>query len=185
MIGDVDGFMLHMRTISNSNSGAIVIHVEVPTRIGTQTQDPNPVAMLWGDANSSSFSTGSTTLGYSGGVAMVGQDGVFRKYRTLCRSLMGDGASGYVFGTNMTNPIYGFNPLQNGIMTSGGLLCSIGQVGQYSYARARLRNVRFTGAFVPPYHRIGNSGEWLHITNGVLWPWDNTILPLNLMQNGF
>jgi hypothetical protein len=184
MIGDVDGILLHDRTTSSeTSSGGSGLHLEVPTRLYAQAQDTNPIAiMLFGNEG---MDTTSTTNRYGGGFWMMCPDQTVRKHRTICRALMGDGYPGFVFGQNMTTPQLGFNTFKNTVLTSDIFVCNVGVIGQYTYARARLRYARLASAAIPSYHRIGNSGEWLHLTNGICWPWDNTILPMNLMQNGF
>ena len=74
---------------------------------------------------------------------------------------------------------------QLGVLTSEGVLQSV-TADQYSFARTRIRNVRFCGTVLQNYFRVTSGGQqWIYLTNGVLWPWDNTILPFNMMQAGF
>jgi hypothetical protein len=68
-------------------------------------------------------------------------------------------------------------------MMSDALLSS-NNAGQYALARARLRRTRFISPIIPQMQRLGDNGEWLHVGVGILWPWDNAILPSTIFVNG-
>jgi hypothetical protein len=56
--------------------------------------------------------------------------------------------------------------------------------GIFHMNRVRLRRWRWTPRDIPQYTRLGNNGEWLMAYLGVTWPWDNAILPRNLLASG-
>jgi hypothetical protein len=65
-------------------------------------------------------------------------------------------------------------------MTTDGIL-NLTLAGQMSPSRARLRHVRFTVATLQRGARVGDPitqpNGWVNVSNGVLWPWDDSIMP--------
>jgi len=184
MIADKDYFILHVRSAVNSGSTGSGCHIEIPQRVYTQAQDPNPITlMVYGLFG---LSSGSSTAGYGPGFVMRNFDNTTGKQRTLTRSLWGDiTLAAMAFGGNMTDSRYSYYALSNKAITTEGLLSCVGTATQFSAARVRLRSVRFCSSAVPSYTRLGDQGQYLHLTNGVCVPWDNTILGYNLMPLGF
>ena len=165
-------------------------HVEIPQRLYPQGVDPNPIAgMIWGTTY---INTTQTTENYGGGWKMhtpvLPSTGTFGQYTTLVRSPVSEyfpGAASRQFGTTgqmgaffsgRWNGIF-FNPYLSKFYVSDVLLANLGTLGQYSLSRARIRRFRVTSQVPPQYTRMGSSGEWLHVINGVIWPWDNAVLP--------
>lgn len=188
MIGDVDFLMLHIRSSNQIGGGSIgsILHIESPYRLYTAGQDPNPfTGMVSGVAG---LYTSSGNSNYGGGFHMMGTDNVTRGCYTLVKCLAGDSnvlGQNLVPGQGLTDPFLGFNVFNGTVISSEALLALTGVSTQWNMARAKLKNVRFSGTFMPSYHRIGNNGQFIHLTNGICWPWDNTILPFNLMPQGF
>jgi len=122
---------------------------------------------------------------------MVGYDNVTRICQLITKNLVGDGGSTsnpsnslpYTIGPNLTAPVMQ-QAIQGKILYSDALMASISAAGQYSLARARLTNIAFTSNSLPSFHLIGDSGEFIHVGNGVLWPWDGSVLPYNLLPLG-
>jgi hypothetical protein len=182
MIGDKDHFLIMAKSPNSSASGSAGLHIEIPARLYTQAQDTNPITIM--PIVNEVASSGTSGSCYYSKFSMKGADGTTRTYKLLTRSTWGDGGTG-MYGTNLTNSAAVMNDYWTGILMSDGILSCTGTAGQFSLARCRLRNVKFLGAFLPNYQRIGNSGEWIHINNGILWPWDNSQMPVNLMPLGF
>ena len=89
--------------------------------------------------------------------------------------------------SNVTNGVTNgafYNTYQNKFLFSDVLLSNPTVASHYQLGRVRLRRVRALPPIVPQFERVGNSGEWLHVANGVMWPWDNSILPYNLFLGG-
>jgi hypothetical protein len=186
MIGDKDFFMMHVKSTNQIGGGGSIMHIECPYRLYTSGQDPNPfTGMISGVAGLYTNGGGSN---YGGGFRMTGTDNSTRTAYTLVKCLAGDANNfnyGLVPGQSLTDPFLGFNVFNGTVVSSEALLAFTGDPTQWNMARAKLKNVRFSGPFMPAYHRIGNNGQFIHLTNGICWPWDNTILPFNLMPQGF
>jgi hypothetical protein len=197
MIADSDFLMLHDKSGNNGgfaspNTGSIM-HIETPYRLYPRNNDPNPLAIMIDGLNG--FNTAGNNSGiffnYGGGFTMVGTDSVTRNHTTLVKCLAGDGpfnggvVGGTLPGQNLNIPVVGFNPYNGTATSSECVLSTYSTPGQYCLARCKLKNVRISGIYMPSYHRIGNAGQFIHLTSGVCWPWDNTILPFNLMLGGF
>lgn len=176
--------------VQGSASAGSGFHIEVPKRLYGQEFDPNPIAWVtWSNAAPSQVSDT-----YYDGFMMVCLDGEIRRWKTLVRSPGGTGVrmdyigSGQDFAgqwQQFTTPGFRFGSISysredNTYITSDGLL-SLNVSGQFSAGRARLRRVRFMTANLLRGGRIGDPLKdpygWVYVSNGVLWPWDNTLLP--------
>jgi hypothetical protein len=139
-----------------------------------------------------SLKTNNTGGSYGGGWVMKSHESDsggnvngpgMRNYRTLVKALRGDGTPD-VFGQNMTNFTLGYNTIAGTVPESNGILGLPGVPGQFSLARVQLRSCIFTGTHIPAYHRLGTNGSFIQIQNGICWPWDNTIVPQQLLFYG-
>jgi len=187
MIGDKTFLIAHLKENDLSQRNLhLNIHFEIPQRLYQTQQDLHPVAILTETVFTGSLFTSSPSASYGGGFVMrthTSDSVTARKYRTLVKALRGDGLPD-VFGQNLTNYNLGYNTIAGTIPISDGLLCLPGVPTQFALSRVRLRTVKFTGTHVPPYHRIGLNGEFIQIQNGICWPWDNTIIPQQLLPFG-
>lgn len=159
-------------------------HIEVPQRLYPMPLDPNPLAvMAWGHGGPYTTSLNS---GYGQFVTMHNPpDNTLITYRGLTRRFFGtDDANSPANGTNgRFNGAY-FNQFNNKFLFMDMILANA-SAGQYQLARVRMRRVRILPPIIPAFERIGNNGEWIHIGNGVLWPWDNSLLPYDLFLGGY
>lgn len=198
MIADKTFMINHIREQDLfQTNGHIEWHFEIPQRLYPQGQDLHPMAILVQTLNTGLIYTSSTTLSYGGGFIMRSHSSdptTSRSYRTLVKALQGDGlmtvngsnlspAQG-VFGQDLSDFRLGFNTVAGTLPMSDGILCLPGVSNQFSLARVRLRTVKFTGTHVPKYHRIGLNGEFIQMQNGICWPWDNAIVPVQLLLFG-
>lgn len=185
LIAHVKGFLGGVQ----GNFPGTGFHVEVPTRLYSFDNDPNPVSwLLWDNQTPSQIA--ST---YYNGFNMVCRDGQVRKWTTLVRSPMGTGNNssytGNAYGTGQWQQFglpawrfasIGYDLDDDQYITTDGIL-SLSTDSQFSVARARLRRVRFSSADLPTGARIGDpiteTGGWVHFINGILLPWDNSALP--------
>lgn len=192
LIGAQDFLLTHVKLSGAGNNKGAGFHLEVPQRLYPQVNDPNPVvAMIYGTG----LNINSTTSVYGGGFsAFHPPDGTTRAWRGLLRSLSGDYWNGLQYGGSNTpssvsngryNELY-FNLFQNKFIMNDFALGNNFDIGTGGFAaiRLKLRRVRWTANIIPAFQRLGDHGEWVHIQNGVLWPWDNGILPYNLLQAG-
>jgi len=182
MAADPAFFWAHYKDI-NSGDGSSYIHVEIPTRLYSQTADTNPMVCLnrGGVFNGSVFAIGTSSgqnFGY--GFLMKGTDGVIRTHYTLAKSLAGDGSP--IFGVNLTDFRIAFNTSKGAVLASDVLLHLPGVINQFSLGRVKLRTLKYTSTPLPLYHRFGTPGgtQWLNVQGGTAMIWDNTILPSNL-----
>jgi hypothetical protein len=200
MIADDDKTFLitHIREqdLFQSNN-RLAFHIEIPKRLYPEGVDKHPIAVLAETIFTGSLYTTSSTLSYGGGFLMRTHSGDptnIRGFRTLTKSLYADGTypnssggspSGQgTFGQSTSDYRIGYNTIAGTIPMAEGLLSQSGIANQYSFARARLRAIRFTGTHVPPHHRLGLNGEFIQLQNGICWPWDNTIIPQQLLLFG-
>lgn len=202
LIGGSDFLIAEVRS-NNLQSGTLGsgFHVEIPQRMYSATADPNPVAwMLWQASKPSQIAAS-----YYDGMNMVGRDGNVHQWTTLVRSPMGTNVrsdyTGNPYGSGQWQQFklpnsrfwsvafdsYGNSLGHTQYMTTDGVL-SLPLAGQFSLARARLRHVRFTSSTLQRGSRIGDPitdpSGWVLVSNGVLWPWDNSILPLGPWWEG-
>lgn len=185
MIADKSFFLAHMNDPAMTTATSSYIHAEIPTRLYPQANDTNPFVLMnhGGVFQASVFTATSTTDQYSGGLRVKCFDGTARAHRTLVKATAGDGNPSTP-GPSLSDVRVGYNSIKGTVLASDAVLCLLGVLGQYSLARVRVRNVRFTGIHIPSYHRIGINGSFLNIQNGIAIPWDNTILPSNLFPFG-
>lgn len=164
-------------------------HIEIPQRLYPFAFDPNPMT---GCDLAYNFSEGffASNYGYSRGfytitgdlqphegwTAIHHQAGDF--YNTTAASSLG----GYTNGTY--NNMF-FNVYTNKFFFSDALIGTAAVVGQHFLAHNRLRRVKFTAPIIPNMQRLGDNGEWLHVQNGILWPWDNALMPSTIFHQGF
>jgi hypothetical protein len=188
MCADTDFFFSHIQS-SNSNGSAgakgMYFMVTTPQRLYTQTQDPNPIAVLVGG---NGLNTANGTDSFATSFGMVGFDGITRSHQLITRNLVGDTANtnvgvGYSIGFNLDSRL-GYQSKSGQIMIGEALLSVASTAGQFSFARARIRPIRFTFGSLPQYYTVGNSGEFIHLANGLLLPWDGSILPYPILAGG-
>ncbi len=187
LIGAQDFLLCHYMGNQTAGSG---FHIEVPQRLYPQVNDPNPfVSMNFG---SEGLTTTSTTVNYGGGMkAFNPPDGTTRAFRTLVRSLTGDYFNGQVYTTSIPNNVSNgrfnemfFNIYRNKFIMFD-MMCGLPSIAlQFAALRFKLRRVRYVPPIIPTFQRFGDHGEWIHVSNGILWPWDNSVLPYNLFPAG-
>lgn len=180
LIGSQDFLLCHYKGQQPNGSG---FHIEIPQRLYPQPLDPNPITVMnWGSVPLVSTDGNQT---YGGGLYVINHpDNTTYKTLTLARTIFSD--TGTPWGSVVAGRTNGavFNSFQNKFLFSDGTLSLPAVAGQFSMCRFRLRRVRFMAPIVPQFQRIGNNGEWIHMMNGIMWPWDNTLLPYNLLLGG-
>lgn len=184
IIADKDFFIGHVKSPnSNAASGpGLYFYTIIPQRFYTLAQDPNPLVMMVGGNNLlNSVATDSQTNNF----AMVGFDGTTRLSQLMTRNFVGDGVTGttYTVGPNLSGVLSIQGRLGRAVY-SEAILSSINTAGQYSLARAKMRPIVFCSTIFPSFHLIGDNGEFIHVGNGTLWPWDGSILPYSLLPLG-
>jgi hypothetical protein len=185
MFGDKDGVILWFK--HTASAFASYIHVEAPIRTGTQVQDPNP--LLIGCEGVCTLFLSSHSNGYTN-FWMAGTDGVGRRHRMLVKCYSGDG-NGELSRPTATAGIYGDSRIAKNHILNRALMSKvvIGQCGapqsQFSLARATMRYARIISNLLPPWVMVGASNDWLHVQNGICFPWDGTILGTNLVPFGY
>lgn len=199
-IAGADFVIAECRSLVNGTQGAFSngtgFHVEVPWRLYTLAADPNPICwVMWSNALPS-----QVAATYYNGFNMVCFDGTTRAWTTLVRSPGGSGVrsdfTGNAYGTgqwqqfavpilprwaNIAFDGYGDSLLHNDQYISTDGVLSLSTPGNFSAARAKLRRVRFTAATLPKGSRLGDNitdpPGWVIVSNGVMWPWDDSLLP--------
>lgn len=182
--GSQDYLSIHSR--GSWNNAASWLHIEIPQRLYPQPLDPNVICYLNLAADS------LTQDNYNSMITPHPPDATTRFYTMFVRIPTGDNFNITFFPSPYTlrtfqngrwNNMF-FNPFTNKFIFTDGVLGLPGVANQYCMSRLRVRRVRFTVPIVPQMQRLGNLGEWLFLNDGVMWPWDNTVLPYNLFQAG-
>lgn len=187
LFADENSIIIHIAGSIISSTTSSGMYVEIPKRLYTLAQDPDPIcACSWGVE---SLTVSSSTTNLSGYWWMKCPDTVTRNHLPLTRSTQGMGTDsnaqeGLGFNNNL-NQNLGFNYPRGLAITSPVLLGHHKTAGQYALARVQLRRLRMATIGLPNYKRVGTNGEWLHLNQSILFPWDNMILPFNLMSLGF
>lgn len=182
MIADQDFFIGHIRSSNSSTTTGHYFNIITPTRMYSFAQDPNPMAILVGANN---LTTGTGTDSYSNSFFMVGTDGTTRANQLMTKNFVGDGvtSTAYTIGPNLSG-ILGIQSRLGRAITSDAIISTVATLGQYCLTRARMRPISFTSGAFASHHLFGNNGEFIHVGNGILWPWDGSILPYNLLALG-
>lgn len=186
MWGDKDGVVLWFK--HSASAFASYIHIEAPVRLASQAQDPNP--LLIGCEGVCTLYLSSHSNGYTN-FWMAGTDGVARRHRMIVKCYSGDG-NGETSRPTATASFFGDSRIAKNNILNKALMSKvvIGQVGapqaEFTLARAIMRYTRIIPNQLPPWVMVGNNGEsWLHIQNGICFPWDGTILGTNLIPFGY
>lgn len=178
--GAGDFFIAHSHCTGQSASGW---HIEIPQRLYPQGDDPNPLVIIpFADFPPTQTDSGNH---YGGGIyahnppnnSLFWYYGMGRRFFGNDQNTVGNQSNGRLNGA-------WFNTYQNKFLFTDAVGCNPQVPGQYQLARFRLRRVRFIAPIIPQFERVGNNGEWLHVLNGIMWPWDNTLLPYNLFLGG-
>lgn len=164
-------------------------HFEIPQRLYPYEYDPNPVC--FNNMAAGLYMSNQNDAGYSAFHSYT-SDNKPNVHFSSARHQMGDSFNTSIGGTgtaitDYTNGIYNhvwFNVFTNKFsFTDVALGCSV--TDQNYLARMRLRRVRFIGPIIPTLQRLGDNGEWLHVNTGILWPWDNAVLPFSIFRKGY
>lgn len=162
---------------ANTGFGSATQWWEIPKRLYPQASDPNPMVLYPESAATSFFGT----VGFqTSSMRAIGTDNVVRVVRALVRATQGDGQDAIhdtVPGATQLDPASSTNQV-NGKALSSEIMTAMLTTGQYFHSRMKLRCFRMTGAYWPKYTRFGDFGEWLHIQNGIMIPWDNALMPI-------
>ena len=179
--GAGDFFISHIHNTGQSASGW---HIEIPQRLYPQGVDPNPIVIIPYADYSISLQDGGAH--YGGGIYMHNPpNNTLMRYYGFGRRVFGiDDTNSVAFAGNGRANGAWFNPFNGKFFFTDLVIGNGDNVGQYQLARVRLRRMRAVPTIIPNITIVGDHGEWLHIFNGVMWPWDNTLLNNNLFLAG-
>lgn len=183
LFGDKDGMIAWFRTTGNGS----YVHFEAPFRLATQAQDTNP--LLIGAEGLSTLYLSSFSNGYNNWW-MRGTDGTSRRHRMIVKCLSGDG-NGEQGRPTGTVSFFGDSRISLSQRFKKTFLSKvlIGQIGspstQFALARCYMRYARICPNTLPPWVMVGDNDEWLHIQNGICFPWDGVFLGSNLIPVGY
>lgn len=190
MWADQDFFISHIRSTNSNTTTGWYFFVTTPLRLYTQTQDPNPMSILVG-ANALTTLNSNSPDSLATSFYMVGTDGVVRAHRLMTKNFQGDvnkAGTGITIGVNWSLgpnlPAFVNFQERSGQIAFGDALMVSDAAGQYYLNRCKLRPVQFTGGSTPLYHLVGANGEYIHVGNGILLPWDGAVLPYNVLMLG-
>ena len=156
-------------------------YVTIPQRLYAQAQDLNPLTILVGGNQLTAI---TATDSHATNFAMVDFAGTTRTCQLITRNFIGDGATAtYTVGPNLSVHLLTHARIGKLIFSEAIISCIV-VAGQFSLARAKLLPIAFTSNSLSAFHIVGDNGEFIHVGNGVLWPWDGSILPYNLLPLG-
>lgn len=181
MIADTDFFIAHINSANSGNS--MYFYIMIPERVYDFAQDPNPMAILVG-SNGMTTSVGTESL--STAFFMNDRNGVTRACQLITKNFAGDGTGSsatWTFGPNL-NANVTFNALTGKIPYSDAIISNQAVNTQFALTRGIMRTIKFTSSSIPRFHLVGDNGEYIHVGNGILWPWDGSIMPYNLLPLG-
>ena len=185
-----DDFMItHMR--GQWMDGGSGIHIEIPKRLYPQVNDPNPiVASNWG-SNVLDTSDGDIAYGANAFRMHTPPTDSVDVWRPLVIPYQGVGYASPTHGATrpagLTPGRYStvaHNPVTDKFFVSDVILAMIDSSTIWSMGRVRMRRWRMTTDLTPDFSRLGENGEWIKLNDGILWPWDNAILPQPLLPDG-
>lgn len=177
VIADKDFLIWQMSGFSNGwGSASFGCHIEIPKRIFPASLDPNPITwLMW---NSGSFATSISA--YNKSFKMIDWDSTVKFCTLLTRSPYGSPInstltqiSGGVWHAMTSSKHQRITTNQiNDYLISSDCMLHVPTSGSFTLARVTLKNLRLAPKINLVGQRFGNS--WIHVGNGVLWPWDNS-----------
>lgn len=192
LMGAQDYLLCHFKGFNAWNTNASGFHLEVPKRAYPQDVDPNPVIAM--NFANEGLSITSATQNYGGGFdSFHPPTGQSYSLRSMIRSLTGDHFYSNIWPSNIPNNLSNgrynemyYNVYLNKIMIHE-IAFSNSSEATYSALRLKLRRAKWVPKVLssPNLVRIGDSGQWITMQSGILWPWDNTTLPYSLTRAGF
>jgi len=203
LTGDKDFLIGTFHDQAHTSNSPWMFHFEIPERLYTLAQDPNPIVLLLQGAQQE-FGTrvgvSSTTSGYGGGFVMVTHSSDIsasppllnlRRYVTLVKATAGDGNADFggsggtgitnLCGPSLTDYRIALGPRSDAhILASKGILCLPSVLNQFSLSRVKLRRLRFSSTVLPLFSRFESEGDFIQLYQGLALPWDKTVLPFTL-----
>ncbi len=171
--------------------------IEVPERLYPQANDPNLICCVSLGQLGASVAAQDIGWNYAERQFPSPYDPNIRRWPIAVRCYLGS------YWPDVSSPSIGngaihrwalfYNVVKNKFLMTDGILC-LGNVagqtggtdaatGQYSMARARVRSSRFTSGQHQKLMRVGDRPDaWLHIGNGIMWPWDHATIPVDPFQ---
>jgi len=193
LVGDKSFLIGNQKDLISPTISGATFHFEIPERLYSVTQDPNPLIMSLNGYHGGTlqqFASVGTTYGYGGGFVMRCNDGVYRNYRMLSKANTGDGnpspnfsslgALAQSFSNTLVDARVALTPVYGSVMTSQAILCLPGVVSQFSLARVRLRTIRFSNTLLPLFTRFESNGDFIQMSQAIAIVWDKTVLPFTL-----
>lgn len=187
---------LIMHTKGTWNTQGSFFHLEVPHRLYPQSKDPNVVCCVnSGRRGITSQNNGiaNTAAHYGSGwlVPNAFDNTTLRRWNALVRSMVGCSLNSGMYTTNKAAFIATENQKQ-AFFNAFTLKVPILEIvlgcrtttGSYSLGRVQLRRGAFGINNWPVGQIIGDNGEWIHVGEGILWPWDNALLFTSIFPSG-
>jgi hypothetical protein len=168
---------------------ASIFHIEIPQRLYPQGIDPNPVVCLI--ASQYGILTGNN--GYGTGIVTFNPPNnswtaVWSRIRSLHASYFPNTIYPSSNPASLVNGRWNeafFNVYKNKFMMSDIALSLPYTASQFFTLRMKLRRARWCAPIIPSLQRMGDYGEWINTQNGIIWPWDSSVMPYNVFLGGF
>lgn len=191
--GDQGALMMHSR--GSWNTAASIFHFEIPRRLFPIEKDPNPICCLNIGKRGMTTKNIDTTRSehFSAGwvVANEFDNSVLRRWVALVQSFSGgffdsniySSGDGAIFASERFKDAY-TNMIARKHLLRDVLLGHRQTTASYSIGRVQLRRAAIAHSSFPISTKFGANGDWIHIGDGVVWPWDNTQLVGSILASG-
>lgn len=173
--------------------GSSILSIEIPQRLYPQANDPNLIcAANMGNVGMSIAA--QVGYNYSSRYFPSPYDTLMRRWPLLSRCFTGSYWLPAVWTSSLQRAnterwSMNFNPILKKFMLTDAVIgmtsvnSQASAVGQFCFARARLRSCRFSPGGYPYLARAGDNGDrWIHAGNGIWWPWDHASIPVNIFM---
>lgn len=159
-------------------------HIEIPQRLYTQEEDPNPIVVTFYGNQTLETSKTSISFGHLGYRMFNHITDTVDVWQPQCLSPTGPVFHGTFF--NNTGQLSGLRPGKwSGVghdqhtdefFVTDIILSYILDPSFFAAHRVRIRRLKLTSDLMPNYSRLGLNGEWIKLNNGILVPWDGSSL---------
>jgi hypothetical protein len=182
--------MLVAGTTVNPYSGvSSFFHIEVPARLFPYNVDPNPICSTNNAQTSFQQSQIPSGLGFASGMGsgwllhdpfdLVN----YVRHLVLAKNIAGESSS-FANNQHTITVVTDYNVNSNKQILLDMILAHNQSRTEFTMGRVQLRRAMLTA--VPMSNvKFGSNGEWISMTGGWLWPWDNSTLHRPLIPINF
>jgi hypothetical protein len=164
-------------------------HVEIPDRLYPQANDPNPICAI-NLGGYKFYVVSQPGYAWTSWRFPSPYDTVQRRWAVVTRSPTGSYLNSSMWPNSATDSVQNsrwpilYNKITNQVLLPDPFLSlptingQVSATGQFSLVRARIRSVKYMSGF-SRFARFDDAagGRWIHAGNGIVLPWDHSIVP--------